>query len=346
MRLLKLLAIAAVSLATLTACDPPIPEALLIAEAEKQVACGTGEIPIALEYAYADLSYSWGELAAASCPDFSFLEELDPSLASLVSSAEPIDACEPYARAPIGLDAAAVVFYLDEAFSLNLSPSVIGGIFDGSITQWTDGAIVELNPDIEFSEQPIIVVSEAPPAAILSLQTWISSDSGSESTLSLLTPTTEVDWSSIIFDLEPGSIALVPGSEALVNGVVPANIVLNSDEVVLLDQGSLNAAATQLTFDATDNEVLAAYDPTIEVAPFGGASEAVLPYSAIYPIYINLCGEDNLDTRAAARFMVRLDAQGLMATSTLVALPESLRVASAKVLSVGLPQPEVTDLEG
>jgi hypothetical protein len=263
----------------------------------------------------------------------------------LIASAEPVTVCEPIAKAPLAIESAAVVFYLDEAFSLNLSPEAIAGIFDGTITEWTDPAISALNPDIEFYEQPINVVTDAPSAAISAMASWINNDAGLSTSLSLLTPAPDIYWGDVIMNLEPGSIALVPGSEALVNGAVPANIILENGQTVLLDQGSLFGAASQFTFEQLDTEVVATYDSTKEVAAFAGSSEAVEAYRAVYPIYLNICGEDDLALRAAARYLVRLDAQGLIATSTVMALPEPLRIASASVLGLGLPQPTALPTE-
>lgn len=317
-----------------------------MAQAEQDVACGSGDVSLLLEPAYADLGYSWAESALAACPELVISEASDPESATLIASAEPVTVCEPIAKAPLAIDSAAVVFYLDEAFSLNLSPEVIAGIFDGSITEWTDPAITKLNTEIEFLEQPINVVTDAPASAISAMANWINTDAGLSTSLSLLTPAVDVYWSDVIMNLEPGSIALVPGSEALVNGAVPANIVLANGQTVLLDQGSLFGAASQFAFEQFDNEVIATYDITAEVSAFAGSSDAVEAYRAVYPIYLNMCGEDDLTVRAAARYLVRLDAQGLIATSTLVALPEAIRIASAITLGMGLPQPTALPTEG
>jgi hypothetical protein len=267
------------------------------------------------------------------------LEAEDPSTAAAIASADLLEACEPYSRAPLAIDSAAVVFYLDEAFSLNLSLEVIAGIFDGSISSWTDPAITDLNPEIEFFDQPINVVPEAPASAIEAMQTWVEYETGSAEQFSLLTPASDVYWGDLVINLEPGSIMLAPGSEALFNGSSVANLVLENGQTVLLDQGSLFSAASQFEHENSDAEVTATYNPDAEVQAVAGSSETVEAYRAVYPIYLNLCGEDDLNVRAVARYLVRLDAQGLIATSTIVALPEAIRVASATVLGKGLPQP-------
>lgn len=78
--------------------------------------------------------------------------------------------------------------------------------------------------------------------------------------------------------------------------------------------------------------------------PSPGTSEAALPYKALVPVTLTICGEDSLAARAVARYTVRLDSQGLIATSALVALEEKVRVASAGILGTGLPIPEVPEV--
>ena len=49
----------------------------------------------------------------------------------------------------------AVAFNLEGIETLNLTPSAIGGIFAGSITNWNDPAIADTNPDVELPDLAI-----------------------------------------------------------------------------------------------------------------------------------------------------------------------------------------------
>lgn len=49
----------------------------------------------------------------------------------------------------------AVAFNLEGIDTLNLTPSAIGGIFAGTITNWNDPAITETNPDVELPDLAI-----------------------------------------------------------------------------------------------------------------------------------------------------------------------------------------------
>jgi hypothetical protein len=52
-----------------------------------------------------------------------------------------------------------------------------------------------------------------------------------------------------------------------------------------------------------------------------------------------LCGEDTTLKRTMARYLLRQDSQGVILSSTLMPLPESLRVEAIKIVIVGLPIP-------
>jgi phosphate transport system substrate-binding protein len=346
-RVVKVAAVATVALFTLTACDPPIPQSLLVAQAEQQVACETGEASIFLSSGYADLGYAWAEMALSACPEMVITTVDSADGADLVASSDaPI--CEPLASAPLAFDSAAVVFYLDEAFSLNLSLDAIAGIFSGEITDWGDERIAADNPDVDLSGIPIIVVPQSSQAAIDSMQKWIAKANGSEVQLTSLTADPEAYWPDLLFSLEPGAVALAPMSDVLLNGLVPANVIGQAGEIIVPEQASFYAAASQFDFETTENLVVATKNFEKEPLPFPGTTEVALPYQAVFPVNLTICGEDTMLKRAVARYVVRLDAQGIVATSTVTSLPEEIRVASASVLGLGLPVPEIdpADLEG
>lgn len=57
---------------------------------------------------------------------------------------------------------------------------------------------------------------------------------------------------------------------------------------------------------------------------------------------MDVCGEDTLLKRALARYFLRLDAQGLISTTTVYSLQGDVRLEAAAVVGEGLPLPEVT----
>jgi phosphate transport system substrate-binding protein len=348
MRIMKksfaILLAAAMSL-TLTACDPPIPASLLVAEAEKTVYCESGSQTIYADAGYSDLTYSWTEILASACDDM----VIDPAdsfdTADLVMRSAGAPSCEARVSSPVGFESVAIAFYLDAAFALTIDLQNLVDIFDGKITSWSDPAFTELNPEVEFEEIPIAVASDAPAAAIQSLRLWAKEKLGTEPELALLTANDESDWSTLMAEFENGAIGLFPYSLVSLEGGSYASVgTTNADgETELLSPSpqSIYVASTRFR-PILDGEFLnAEFDASLEAEPFPGTAEAGEPYQLVYPVYLDLCGEQNMLQSAVGRYVVRLDAQGLMATSTLGALPEKIRIESAAHIGRDLPAVEV-----
>jgi hypothetical protein len=343
-QLVKMVAIATAALSLLTACDPPIPQSILVARAEAQVECGDpGEVSFYSDYGFADLGGTWIEMLAAACPEIQVSQSEAAEGSDLVLSALAAP-CEPTAQAPAAFDAAAIVFYLDEAFAINLSAEAIQGIFSGAITNWSDPLLAKDNPEIAFPDLEIVVEARSQESAIAAMERWSAALTGSEVGFSLLEPVTDAIYSDLFFEFMPGTIGMIPLSDALAAGATPANIVSTDGVIIVPEQQTIYSASTMFGFEAFDTLVTANFDSAIEPHPSPGTSEVAVPYEALYPVSLAICGEDNLTKRAVARYVVRLDAQGVVATSSLVGLDENLRVASAVTLGAGLPQPDLTDL--
>jgi hypothetical protein len=189
------------------------------------------------------------------------------------------------------------------------------------------------------------VASDAPAAAIQSLRLWAKEKLGTEPELSLLTANDESDWSTLMAEFENGAIGLFPYSLVSLEGGSYASVgTTNAEgETELLSPSpqSIYVASTRFR-PVLDGEFLnAEFDASLEAEPFPGTAEAGEPYQLVYPVYLDLCGEQNMLQSAVGRYVVRLDAQGLMATSTLGALPEKIRIESAAHLGRDLPAVEV-----
>lgn len=343
MRKLGLSLIATISLVTLTACDPPIPQSILVEQAERVVQCGdAGEVSMYLDPSFSDLAVTWNESLVAACPNLSIVATDSALDAQIVASIFPAQ-CEPLASAPIAYDAAAVAFYLDEAFSLNLSGEAIQGIFSGEITNWSASLIAELNPEIDFPDLPINVVPSSNSLLIEAMQRWTGELSGQDKNFDLLRDDSEAIFSDLIFEMPAGSIGLFPLSEASIAGASVANVI-TPEGILLPDQQSIYAASTMFNTETNGQLITAQFESGAVPLPSPGTSDAALPYKALVPVTLTICNEDSLAVRAVSRFTVRLDAQGLIATSSLVGLEEKVRVASAGVLGTGLPVPEVAEV--
>lgn len=345
MKALKVSAIAVLGLTTLTACDPPIPQSILISQAEQSfVSCETGNLTVGFEDGFSDLGLSWQQFLSTACPEMTFetvgvVDEADLYISSGATK------CVPFSRVPVAFDAAAVVFYLDEAFALNLSGATIAGIFSGEITSWDDARILADNPDLPPIEVPINVVAEAPSSAITAMEAWSSQISGVATSFGLLTPADDILFQDAIFNMQNGDVALMPLSAAQVTGSTYAQVIVGDDplnDIVLADPLTAYAAATQFRLSEGTDDINIALDFESSPLPQPGQNEADMPYQALYPLMLDVCGEDNLLKRALARYFLRLDAQGLIATSTVFALQSDIRLEAAAVVGEGLPLPEIT----
>ena len=78
-------------------------------------------------------------------------------------------------------------------------------------------------------------------------------------------------------------------------------------------------------------------DPSIKPTPPLGSDIAPLPYQAVFPINITVCGAESLLNRAIAKFLLRQDSQGVISSSSVLSLPEAIRVESLLDVSRGLP---------
>jgi hypothetical protein len=142
--------------------------------------------------------------------------------------------------------------------------------------------------------------------------------------------------------MEEGSIGISSYSAATYMGS-PIVAILTTpgdyDSLIYADSGSITSAGTQLVATTGANGLELALDPAIEPTPEDGTFEALVPYQAIYPVSMALCGADNTLIRTAARYLLRQDSQGVIASATMLPLPESARIEAIKLVVVGLPVP-------
>ena len=85
-----------------------------------------------------------------------------------------------------------------------------------------------------------------------------------------------------------------------------------------------------------------AVDPKAAPKPMFEGEKAAIPYQAIFPLTMSLCGEDTLLKRAAAAFMLRLDSQGALGYLNVSQLPETIRYQAVGLVRKGLPIPKVS----
>ncbi len=344
-RVIKSAAVAVLASLTLTACDPPIPAAVLAIQAEMEVQCEDGEVSAAFPESMTDLSLNWSDSLLFACETMP-LTVLDNTAteSDIVISESSLVAgrCSPFATVPVAIDAAVLVVNIPDFFEVFLTAQQIVDIFNGTITNWSDPALAEYNGDFPLPDLPIILPTEATPSAKAALTDWISRLSGSQLDLSAVADTTEYNEIFLASPAEPGSISISSYSAATYLAAPFVAVVADPADpfsFIRAEYTSLLSATTQLTSSIEGTTMKIALDPSIEPQAEAGLDEVVPPYQAIYAMDMALCGEDTTLKRTMARYFLRQDSQGVILSSTLIPLPEPLRVDAISIVIVGLPVP-------
>ena len=330
---------------TLTACDPPMPESLRIAQAELAVQCETGDVSVSIPEALTDVGFNWTDSLAVGCADMTITttDEYSTDSNIVIGESSLIAArCEAFEQVPVALDAAVLVVNIPDIFEVFLDPSQIVGIFNGTITSWADPALVVNNEGYSFPDIPIVLPTQATVSAKNALSEWISRLAGEPLVLDGIADAAGATDIELSMPMEEGAIGISSYSAATYMGS-PIVAILTTpgdyDSLIYADSGSITSAGTQLVATTGANGLELALDPAIEPTPEDGTFEALVPYQAIYPVSMALCGADNTLIRTAARYLLRQDSQGVIASATMLPLPESARIEAIKLVVVGLPVP-------
>lgn len=326
----------------LTACDPPMPEDLKVALSEQNVICEPGLTELQLPEAIADLGFTWSDAMALACTDMQ-LTIVDSLLEKSGLVIAPIGANHQQSllTLPFALDAAVLVVNLPDIYEISLSAETIQAIFNSEITDWNDPRILADNAGIELPEQKIVLPKEALPAAKESFSTWIETLSGSPLDLSKISDA-KISESELAMPEQAGAISIASYSSALLNGSVFAAVLTeegNPESAVLASTETLFSASTQLTTEVAGDKISLKLDPSIAPSAPEGSFEAASPYQAIFVVELNLVGEESTLVRAAGRYLIRQESVGIISSSTMLPVPESVRILAVKIIEKGLNIP-------
>jgi hypothetical protein len=232
------------------------------------------------------------------------------------------------------------VVYNSEIANIQLSPKVIADIFAGKITDWSDATIAELNPDLILSPLPIVVDPRATKAQIAALEKWFSEITGTPVVLEGLRPASDQAGQDRLYELEEGTIGIAAFVDAFAAASTTVSVIFDdSNSSVAPDNYTVASAATQMVGSVSGNTISAVLDPSIPPTPPQGIDTAPIPYQALVTINLNLCGDDNLLTRAVGRYLLRADTQGNVAAASGIPVPEAIRIQGVDLVMVGLPAP-------
>lgn len=329
----------------LTACDPPIPQELLVAQAELSVQCEEGSISLSVPEALYDTSLFWVDAVNLGCESMT-IELLDnpTEQADLVISAvEPsAEQCKPFLTVPGAFDAGVLVVNLPDVYELNLSAEQILAIFSGEITNWSDERLSVNNEELIFPDLPIILPTQATSIAKNSISDWVGRLAGTALDLSSISDAEGISEIDLATPVEEGAISIASFSAASYLGSTIVGIVTESgnlDTLVIPQYETLYSGITQMVSSVSQAGLEVSLDPTLEPIPEAGLSEAAAPFQSVYGLNLYLCGEDTTLTRTAARFVLRQDSQGLLAGATFMPLREEVRISAIELVVVGLPTP-------
>lgn len=342
---LKSAALAMMVSVLLTACDPPMPESLRVSQSELEVQCEDGEVATVLPEAMTDLGLSWSDSLLFACENMPLLPLDNTGVdADIVISEASLIAgrCTPFATVPVAIDAAVLVVNIPDFFEVFLTAQQIVDIFNGTITNWSDPSLVEFNGEFPLPDLDIILPTEATPAAKAALSDWIGRLSGVPLDLSEVADLKEFNEIGLATPAEEGSISISSYGAAVYQNASTVAVMTDPNDpesFVRAEYVSLLAATTQLKTAIEGTTITVSLDPTIEVQAEAGLDTAVTPYQAVYAMSMALCGQDTTLTRTMARYFLRQDSQGVILSSTLMPLPEPVRIDAIQIVIVGLPIP-------
>ena len=330
---------------SLTACDPPMPQSLIVSQAELEVQCEQGDVSVVVPDSLVDLGFSWSDSLLFACEGMVF-NQLDNTAAEadIVISEQSLIAgrCTPFATVPLAIDAAVLVVNIPDFFEVFLSAQQIVDIFNGTITNWSDPALAQFNGDFPLPDLPIVLPTEATASAKAALSEWIGRLAGVPLDLSGVADATDFNELSLATPAEEGGIGIASYGAA---GYLISSMVAvvadpeNPESYIRPDYASLLSAKTQLTSKIEGSTLTIALDPSIEPTAEEGLDDVVPPYQALYAANMALCGEDTTVKRTMARYLLRQDSQGVIAAATMMPLPEAIRIEAIQIVIVGLPVP-------
>ena len=320
----------------LTACDPPMPPEVLASLAEQSYTCEAGDTQLYATPVVAAVAVDWQYSVEASCPGMTItpVEIATASTALQINRLGLASVGQAFSEVPFALDAIVLAVNLPDITNVVLSADAIEKIWAGQITNWNDAVLTKLNPNFELPDLPISFGSDAEVGDTSAFTDWMSRLSGKAFEM--------IGGTASLADFNEGSIVLTKYSAAADLFATTAAIVTDPKlEAVAAAGENISSAATMFKTNDNNGKVELTFNPQAKPIAPAGVNVAAAPYEAVTLIMLSLVGEDNLKTRAAAKYLLRQDSQGSLGLSSVIALSETLRAVSLAVVSIGLPMPTI-----
>ena len=286
LKLIKSGLAAALAVAALTACTPPMPPEFKAELAERYVTCISGSINVSAPVELTEIAQTWVDGLAEGCADFT---------GTLVDSATPADvtislagttpACTIASSAPVGLDAVAVSVTVDGLDGVIFSPALLYKALSGQMTSWADPELQELNPELSLTDTPVVLRPSVRTPDLAALNDWMNrlDPQGWPGTPSGLVVNDAFDPEAVTTEIETeGTISVLPASFATSNSIPSAAIQTTADEeAVLMNIDTIISAGTQITSQTAGSVVTATLDPSLTPIPAPGLDVAQAPWQAL-----------------------------------------------------------------
>jgi ABC-type phosphate transport system substrate-binding protein len=356
--------LAAVVAVALSACTPPLPPDVLAAQAENTIKCQNGTQQVAVPDDFLGSMSIVSSNLSGVCADQAVAEALpgDPASMQIVDHAPTADEIAAFKATCTGGVIVVPAFGYGVSVAYNiiglegliLTPSVIAGMLNGTITSWEDPAIADANPGIDLTGlPPVTVVSlEQPTGSVEAMTAWLAKEAASDWTSgvsgTLPNSTTFPTMADLMGELTltEGTIAVIPVFEAIANAVPVASLpvqelIIAPDDTQLQKVG---IGATTVTTDAAGNMLAS---PAVGGVPVEGnldlaASKIVLAegqpvigWPIVGVAHMMVCDDpkDPLPL-STAQYVVRLAGQGALETFGVIPLPEPVRIRTFAPLKV------------
>jgi ABC-type phosphate transport system substrate-binding protein len=355
------IAAVAVLAVLVSACTPPLPPEVLAGQAEATINCEIAKTAVDGPADFESNFFLISDSLLSACPEHEAYFSLNDSAAEiLISDHTPTQAEINFfnQRCPASEVLIAPAFGIPATISLQvtgleglaLDASAIGGLLDGSISNWNDERIQALNPDFQLDSVPVIKLgSKQKSSAVLAMTTWAAEAGNSK-----LAPTDVVrgdqnfetldELAAEIYNIE-GSFGIVPLGLAVFNGLNVANMIVNNGDILVpepvytmrglatttLDKSNPFQLLASIGFGGKVDEKLS--DPLIDPANFKSG------WPAVGMAHVMACesGKDN-GALPFARFVIRGEGQGSLESAGFARLPLPIRLKSILALKTPLSQ--------
>ena len=331
-----------------SACTPDMPPELLAQLADSSINCGSGDVTAYAPGAITNVIIQWESDYSGLCAGATVTASDQPGAANIAytdSSVPPAD-CSAFLSVPTAIDGAAISTTVAGVDGIIIDPATLSKILNGEVTTWADPAITALNSGLELPDEPVVVATSVSKPIADAIDSWMKQvdPKNWKGIPSSFTVTDSFDTLNVAPELTAeGGIGLVPFSYVTTNGLQSMALKVSEDQDPVSSYlESIYSALTQLTVSGTASPLIPALDPGMTPIPPNGSNTAPAPWQAIFPLYQHLCsGGNENDIRAFARYSMRTDSQGFLATFSLQGLPLNVRGTVMGMVSMGLPSPSM-----